>query len=359
MPQLLRLPGLIDPHVHLRDPGATHKEDFLTGTRAALAGGFTLVFDMPNNPGAPVTTPEALQRKREVAQNKIVCDVGLYYGASPDNLSTYTRVAPHVVGLKLYLDHTTGDLKIDELDTIRDIMRAWPHDRPLCVHAEDRTVAAVLGLLPTVNRRVHFCHISEAIEIELIRDAKERGLPVTCEVAPHHLYLTEEDVPRLEGMGIMRPPLKRTTDRDSLWANLDIIDMIATDHAPHTLDEKRNTPIPFGVPGLETSLPLMLTAVHTGRMTIERLVDMMYSAPMRIYGTKQQPETYIEVDTAHKWTIQSANQLTKCGWTPFEGMDVTGSVRTVVLRGQSVVQDGEVIAAPGVGMIIAPYEGLE
>jgi carbamoyl-phosphate synthase/aspartate carbamoyltransferase/dihydroorotase len=130
--------------------------------------------------------------------------------------------------------------------------------------------------------------------------------------------------------------------------------MIATDHAPHTLDENRATPIPFGVPGLETSLPLMLTAVHEGRLSMDRLVDLMYSAVLRIFGTKQQPETYIYIDTAHKWTIEAARLETKCGWSPFEGMDVTGSVRTVVLRGQTVVQDGEITATPGVGTIIAP-----
>ncbi len=354
MPQIIRLPGLIDPHVHLRDPGATDKEDFLTGTRAAVAGGITLVLDMPNNPGAPVVSPEALQRKREAAEGKIVCDVGLFYGASPDNITTFEQVAPQVVGLKLYLDHTTGDLKIEDLETIRDIMVAWPHNRPLCVHAEDRTLAAVLGLVPATGRGVHFCHVSEAIEIELIRDAKERGLPVTCEVAPHHLYLTEEDVPRLEGMGIMRPPLKRVRDRDALWANIDVIDMIATDHAPHTIEEKRSAKPPFGVPGLETSLPLMLTAVSEGRLTIDRLVEMMYNAPARIFRTKPQPETYIEVDTTQKWIIDDTRLQTKCGWTPFDGMSVTGSVHTVVLRGQTVVQDGQVIAEPGVGMIIAP-----
>jgi carbamoyl-phosphate synthase/aspartate carbamoyltransferase/dihydroorotase len=226
------------------------------------------------------------------------------------------------------------------------------------VHAEDRTVAAVLGIIPSVGRGVHFCHVSEAVEIELIRDAKERGLPVTCEVAPHHLYLTEDDIPRLEGMGIMRPPLKRARDRDTLWDNLDAVDMIATDHAPHTLEEKRGEKPPFGVPGLETSLPLMLTAVSEGRLTLERLLEMMYTAPMRLFRTKPQPETFIEVDAARKWTIDSARLQTKCGWTPFEGMTVTGSVRTVVLRGQPVVRDGEVIAEPGVGMIIAPYVGL-
>lgn len=354
----VRLPGLIDPHVHLRDPGATHKEDFLTGTRAALAGGITLVLDMPNNPGAPVISPEALASKEAAARGKIVCDVGLFYGASAGNTGTYKQVAPHVVGLKLYLDHTTGDLKVEELDAIRGIMRAWPHDKPLCVHAEDRTVAMVLGLVASMGRGVHFCHVSERVEIELIREAKERGLPVTCEVAPHHLYLTEDDLPRLQGYGVMRPPLKRASDRDALWTNLDVIDIIATDHAPHTIEEKRGEKPAFGVPGLETSLPLMLTAVHDGRLSLDRLVELMYNAPARIFrlGTKPQPQTYIEVDLAHRWAITARGLQSKCGWTPFEGMSVTGAVRTVVLRGQTVVENGEIKAEPGVGIIIAPNE---
>ncbi|MEO8287601.1 MAG: amidohydrolase family protein [Chloroflexota bacterium] len=351
---IVRLPGLIDPHVHLRDPGATQKEDFLTGTRAALAGGITMLLDMPNNPGAPVTSPAALAAKEEVAASKIVCDVGLYYGATPHNAATYSSVAHGVFGLKLYLDHTTGDLKVDELETIVAIMRAWPREKPLLVHAEDRTVAMVLGLIPFVGRGVHFCHISEKIEIELIRDAKERGLPVTCEVAPHHLYLTEEDVPRLEGFGIMKPPLKRAVDRDALWANLDVIDMIATDHAPHTIAEKQGKPAPFGVPGLETSLPLMLTAVAAGRLSLDRLVEMMHDAPARLFHTGPQPDTYVDVDTDAEWTIETVGLQTKCGWTPFEGMSVTGAVKSVVLRGREVFRDGEILAKPGSGKLISP-----
>jgi dihydroorotase len=351
---IVRLPGLIDPHVHLRDPGATQKEDFLTGTRAALAGGFTLLLDMPNNPGAPVISPAALAAKEEVAASKIVCDVGLYYGATPHNAATYSAAASRVFGLKLYLDHTTGDLKVDDLETIAAIMRAWPREKPLLVHAEDRTVAMVLGLIPSVGRGVHFCHISEKIEIELIRDAKERGLPATCEVAPHHLYLTEEDVPRLEGFGIMKPPLKRAADRDALWANLDVIDMIATDHAPHTIAEKQGQPAPFGVPGLETSLPLMLTAVAAGRLTLDRLVEMMHDAPARLFHIGPQPGTYVDVDTDAEWTIETAGLQTKCGWTPFEGMSVTGAVKSVVFRGHEVFREGEILAKPGSGRLISP-----
>jgi dihydroorotase-like cyclic amidohydrolase len=350
----VKLPGLIDPHVHLRDPGATHKEDFTSGTRAALAGGFTALLDMPNNPGDPTISPEALARKAESAEGRLACDVGFFYGATPGNAATFEQVPPGVFGLKLYLDHTTGDLKIEDLETIRQIMRAWPAHKPLCVHAEDRTLAMVLGLLPSVGRGVHFCHVSEKVEIELIRDARERGLPVTCEVAPHHLYLTEDDLPRLGGFGVMKPPLKRGRDVDALWANLDVIDMIATDHAPHAIEEKEGPHPAFGVPGLETSLPLMLTAVHAGKLTLDRLEEMMHAAPARLFRVPPQPGTYVEIDPARRRRISSDSLQAKCGWTPFEGMEVVGGVRDVVLRGRKVVQGGELLAEPGWGARVNP-----
>ncbi|HUP27199.1 MAG TPA: amidohydrolase family protein [Chloroflexia bacterium] len=351
---ILRLPGLIDPHVHLRDPGATHKEDFATGTRAAAAGGFTVVLDMPNNPGDPTVSLAALERKINAAAGKLSCDVGLYYGATPGNTATYGSAAASVFGLKLYLDHTTGDLRMDRLEEIRDVMRAWPREKPMCVHAEDRTLAMVLGLLPSVGRGVHVCHVSQKVEIELIRDAKERGLPVTCEVAPHHLYLTEDDLGHLGPLGVMKPPLYRRSDVDALWANLDVIDMIATDHAPHTRAEKDAEPVPFGVPGLETSLPLMLTAVHAGRLSMDRLVEMMHAAPARIFHVPPQEGTYVEVDTDTRARISFEGLQTRCGWTPFEGMQVQGSVLTVVLRGRQIVRAGELVHQSEAGKIIRP-----
>jgi carbamoyl-phosphate synthase/aspartate carbamoyltransferase/dihydroorotase len=351
---IIRLPGLIDPHVHLRDPGGTHKEDFVTGTRAALAGGFTCVLDMPNNPGDPTISPEALARKVEIAEGRVFCDVGLYYGASAGNTQTYEHVQSRVFGLKLYLDHTTGDLKIDELETIREIMRSWPAHRPLLVHAEDRTLAMVLGLLPSVGRGVHFCHVSGRVEIELIRDAKERGLPVTCEVAPHHLYLTEDDLPRLKGYGVMKPPLRRGRDVDALWTNLEVVDMIATDHAPHSVEEKDGDNPAFGVPGLETSLPLMLSAVHAGKLTLERLVEMMHTTPAALFGLPGQPQTYIEIDTNRTGRISAVGMESKCGWTPFEGMETHGALVSVVLRGVEVVREGRLIAVGPGGRHITP-----
>ena len=350
----VRLPGLIDPHVHLRDPGATHKEDFVTGTRAAVAGGFTALLDMPNNPGDPTISPEALARKTTAANGRLWCDVGFFYGATGDNTHTYASVLGDVFGLKLYLDHTTGTLKVEELDAIRNIMLAWPGDKPLCVHAEDRTIAMVLGLLPSVNRSVHFCHVSEKVEIELIRDARERGLPVTCEVAPHHLYLTEDDLPALRGFGVMKPPLKRASDVDALWANLDVIDMIATDHAPHTREEKMGDHPAFGVPGLETSLPLMLTAVNAGRLTLDRLVSLMHDAPAHIFHIPPQQDTYIEVDLQRRWKISEDSLQTRSGWTPFSGMAVTGAIESVTLRGRKIVSGGGIISDSGTGVVLRP-----
>ncbi len=350
----IRLPGLIDPHVHLRDPGATHKEDFTTGTQAALAGGFTMLLDMPNNYGSPVVSPGALSRKIAATRGRLFCDVGLFYGASPANIDTYGQVARDVVGLKLYLNHTTGDLKIEGPETIRGIMQAWPYGKPLCVHAEGSALRLVLDLLPSTGRGVHVCHVSLREEIDMIRQAKERGLPVTCEVAPHHLYLTEADVPRLRGRGIMKPPLGGPSDVEALWSNLHIIDMIATDHAPHTLEEKESDNPPFGVPGLETSLPLMLTAVRDGRLTLDRLVEMMHHAPRRIFHLPDQPQTHVEIDPARSWRLSSDNLYTRCGWTPFDGMPVTGAVESVWLRGKQVVRDGRVIAATPAGQFTRP-----
>ncbi len=351
---IVKLPGLVDPHVHLRDPGATHKEDFSTGTRAALAGGFTTVLDMPNNFGDPVISPAALGRKLQTAESRLFCDVGFFYGATPGNMDSYAAVLGMVVGLKLYLDHTTGDLKVEELEDIKNVMLAWPAHKPLCVHAEDRTLAMVLGLLPLVNRSVHFCHISERVEIELIRDAKGRGMPVTCEVAPHHLYLTEGDLPRLGSHGVMKPPLKKGRDVDALWANIDIIDVIATDHAPHTRDEKGSANPPFGVPGLESSLPLMLTAVNNGRLSLDRLIEMMHTAPMRLFHLSAQPETYITVDTQRRWLFSAEGRQTRCEWTPFEGMPVVGAVEQVVLRGVEVVRSGQVTNETPLGGFTRP-----
>ncbi len=351
---LVRLPGLVDVHVHLREPGSEAKETFADGTRAALAGGIVTVLDMPNNPGAPTVTPAALADKATRAAVGTCCDIGFHYGATPDNLDTFATVADQVFGLKLYLDHTTGTLLIERLDATAAILAAWPAAKPLLVHAEERTVAAVLGLIAVQPRRVHFCHVSLGSEIRLIRAAKERGLPVTCEVAPHHLFLSAADLPRLGAYGLMKPPLRSGADVDALWDHLDVIDMIATDHAPHThADKAAGTPA-YGVPGLQTALPLMLTAVAAGRLTLDRLVALMATTPRRVFALPDPPATFVEIDPAARWTIRNADQYTRCGWTPFDGLAVQGRVQRVVVRGREVVRDGVVPAEPGSGQVLIP-----
>ncbi len=203
----MNLPGLIDVHVHLREPGATHKEDWDTGTAAALAGGFTTVLAMPNTQ-PPITDGERLSLALDAAAAKARCDYGQYVGAGPDNALSLAGIAGRAAGLKMYLDQTYGPLRLDDLTLWMDHFAHWPAARPLAAHAEGRTLAAVILLAALYNRPVHLCHVSRREEILVIRAAKEKGLPVTCEVAPHHLFLTEEDIPALgPGRSEVRPRL--------------------------------------------------------------------------------------------------------------------------------------------------------
>jgi carbamoyl-phosphate synthase/aspartate carbamoyltransferase/dihydroorotase len=230
-------------------------------------------------------------------------------------------------------------------------MSSWPATRPIAVHAEGRSLAAALLLAALAQRPLHVCHVSRRDEILLIRAAREKGIRVTCEVTPHHLFLTEQDVPRLgAGRGEVRPRLASIRDRDALWENLEVIDCIATDHAPHTLAEKDGENPPPGFPGLETALGLLLTAVAEGRLTLDDLVLRMHDNPRRIFGLADQPETRVEVDPDQLWEVRAAEMHTRCGWTPFEGMRLRGRVRRVVLRGRVAYHDGEVLAPPGTGI---------
>jgi dihydroorotase len=304
---LLRLPGLIDGHVHLREPGGEQKEDLDSGTAAALAGGVTLLLDMPNTQ-PPIVNGQGLATKRRLAQEKARCDVGFYLGATAQNATGAAALAGRAVGLKIYLDQTYGPLRIQAptdapgagLAALLAHFRTWPPDRPIAVHAEGLSVA-------------------------------------------------------MGAYGQMKPPLAGTADVAALWANLEVIDHIATDHAPHTRAEKEGEVPPPGVPGLETTLPLLLTAVAEGRLSLERMVEMVHEAPRRIWGLPPQAETWVEVDPDAHYTLGQVPLQTRCGWTPFAGVTVQGQVRRTVLRGQTAYQDGEVLAEPGTGQIIEPH----
>lgn len=351
MTETITLPGLFDVHTHLRVPGGEHKEDFRTGTEAALAGGITAVLAMPNTT-PPLSTPEVIADAVEQAQNDIVCDLGLFAGASPERIEQLPACAPHAKALKIYLNDTFGPLRVEDVPTLRACFQNWPPDKMIAMHAEKQSVAVGIGLAAAYNRPVHFCHISRREEIELIADAKAQGLPVTCEVAPHHLFMDESDRERMGMLADMRPVLGTPDDVAALWEHLpETVDCIATDHAPHTLAEKESAAPPPGVAGLETSLILMLTAVTENRLSLNRLIELMHSNPKRIYDLPDQPDTTVEVEMTPT-IIRNETMKSKCGWTPFHGREAAGFVKRVTLRGQIVYEAGEILAQPGTGKII-------
>lgn len=362
----LRLPGLTDAHVHFRQPGYAHKEDFSSGTAAALAGGITTVLDMPNTL-PPTATPESIAQKLALAAAGARCDVGIFAGATNNALDAYLPVAQKACGLKIYVSDTFGSLRIEELGLLHRFFRTWAERAgeigyrtaesarglgPIAVHAEELMVPVCLALSKIYEVPLHIVHVSRRSEIELIRDAKDAGFPVTCEATPHHLFLSIDDLPRLGARGDMRPRLATPDDVAALWENLAVIDFFATDHAPHTLEEKAGANPPPGVPGIESMLPLLLTAVDAGRLTLDDVVARLHTNPRRIYGLPQQEDTWIEVDDSARYTLNDTAQLTRVGWTPFAGREVIGRVERVVLRGETVFEDGAVLASPGSGHVL-------
>ena len=349
---MLKLPGLIDPHVHVREPGQTHKEDWDSATRAALAGGVTMILAMPNT-RPPVFDAATLDLALEAARQKARCDYAQFVGAGPDNADLLLPLAPQAAGLKMYLDSTFGELRLDDMTLWMPHFANYPKEYPIVLHSESRTMAAGILFAALYDRPVHIAHISLREEVLLIKAAKERGVKVTCEVCPHHLFLSKDDIPAISrghpGRGEVRPRLATREDVNSLWENMDVIDCFATDHAPHTLEEKDSENPPPGFPGLETLLPLLLTAVDDGRLTVEDIFAKSVINPGKIFNLPEQPGTWIEVDEDAEYEIHASDQFTRCGWTPFEGWKVRGKVRKVVLRGKTAFEDGKILAEPGYG----------
>lgn len=349
--QLAKIPAMLDPHVHLRGLDWSHKATFASETAAALAGGYWAVLDMPNTP-PPTIDPDALARKLAALSAEAVCDWGVYFGASQaNNTAHYAAVVERVCGLKMYNNATTGTLLIADQGMRERHFSAWPRSRVIAVHAEGETVAEILELVRRWRTPTHFCHISTAGEIALLAAAKADGLPVSVGVTPHHLFLTEDDLSALGALGRMKPELKTRADRDALWDAIErgIVDVVESDHAPHTLAEKSGPHPAFGVPGLETTLPLLLTAVHEGRLTLERVIELVAERPRAIFGVTAPAETYALVDQDDRYEIRRENLRTLCGWSPFEGWTVRGRVREVWIRGQRVFDGERVLAAPGSG----------
>ena len=349
---MLRLPGLIDIHVHLRDPGQTYKEDFFTGTSAALAGGFTTVIDMPNNI-IPIFSLKLLKEKVKEAYKKTVCDIGFYAGTIGNDLEQLELMEPFVFGLKLYLNKTTGNYLIDKNKLLK-IFKNWKSDKPILVHAEEDILSDVFKVVEKTGKRLHVCHVSNKEQLKLIMKAKKEKLPVTCGTSSHYLFLSESDLKNLGSFGMMKPPLGTKNDQDFLWDYLNDMDIIESDHAPHLIKEKGSDKPPFGVPGLETTLPLLLTAVSEKKLTLDRLVELCFKNPKTIFNIKTDKNTWVEIDEKEEYIIDNKNLKTKCRWSPFNKWKVKGRVKRVFVRGEKVFENGKLLVKSGSGKVIKP-----
>ncbi|MFH1685615.1 MAG: dihydroorotase family protein [Candidatus Micrarchaeota archaeon] len=345
----LVLPGLIDPHVHLREPGATEKEDFLTGSKAAIAGGFTTVIDMPNN-SPPTTTAEALMKKGELSK-KALCNVLFHFGATDDNFEEVKLAHPD--SLKIYLGKTTGNMVLQNPGSLEKHYDIFPKDKPIVLHACDhsenedenltrtyKTIKAAIALAKSKGRKIHLAHAATKKELALARPFPN----VTVEVAPHYLFLSTKDLPALGTKYKVYPPLKSEQKRLMLLSAFEEADCIATDHAPHTLADKEMGAA--GFPGLETSLALMLTACNNGLLTRSSVIKKMSENPASIFGIsgKGKIEEGFDgditiVDPKKEWKVKGSELETKCKWSPFEGKTLTGKVYSVIRSGKTVFEN--------------------
>ncbi|MEZ5896607.1 MAG: dihydroorotase [Parvularculaceae bacterium] len=376
------LPGVIDTQVHFREPGPTHKEDLESGSRAAVLGGVTAVFEMPNtNP--LTTTAAAIEDKLSRAHHRMYCDHAFYVGATHENPAALTELEnlPGVCGVKIFMGASTGDLLVEDDAGVLEVLRHGR--RRVAVHSEDefmlrerrqlaregdwnshaevRSVEAavsstrrLLQLARQARRRIHVLHISTADEIPLLAAAKDIA---TAEATPQHLTLAAPDCyDRLKGLAQMNPPLRDAKHRAGIWAGLaqGVIDVIGSDHAPHTLEEKQRPypASPSGMPGVQTLLPVMLNHVAEGRLSLARLVDLVCHGPNRIFGIACKGRIaagydadFTLVDLSRKQTITHDWSASKCGWTPYDGLTVTGWPVGTILRGNVVMRDGELLGS--------------
>jgi dihydroorotase len=373
------IPGVIDDQVHFREPGLTHKEDLHTASRACAKGGVTTFLEMPNTKPAAITQ-ERLNEKLALAAEKSLVNYGFYIGATPGNVQELSS-ATRTPGIKIFIGSSTGDLLVDEQAALERIFAE--STLPICAHCEDETTvrqntarltaggrelkladhsrirdhaAAVIATRRTMdlafrhNHRFHVLHVSTADECELLAD--HRNL-ITAEACPHHLFFSTDDYARLGTLVQMNPSLKTAADNCRLWQALleDRIQVIATDHAPHTLEEKRQPypKSPSGLPAVENSLALLLNQVFLGRCTIEQVVHWMCDAPARVWDIVNKGRIapgynadLVLVDLNKTATVLNEQQETKTRWSPWHGVSLTGwPVRTWVM-GQEVFRDGQI-----------------
>jgi dihydroorotase len=376
------LPGVIDSQVHFREPGLEHKEDLESGSRAAVMGGVTAVFEMPNT--SPNTdTADRVVDKLKRANHRMYCDHAFYVGATADNageLAELERI-PGTAGVKIFMGASTGSLLVAEDEPLARVLASGT--RRVAIHAEDEArmqerrdlrvtgdaashpvwrddesallaTRRILRLAREAKRPIHVLHITTPAELELI--AQHRDI-ATCEVTPQHLTLAAEDAyPRLGSYAQMNPPIRSAAHRDGLWHWLrqGVPDVLGSDHAPHTKEEKAKVypDSPSGMPGVQTLLPLMLDHVANGRMTLERLIDMTSTSVQRVFGLVGKGRIaagydadFSIVDRKGSFTVDESWLESRCGWSPFTGMELKGRVIGTIVRGHVAMWEAQLANA--------------
>ncbi|MEZ6122299.1 MAG: dihydroorotase [Planctomycetaceae bacterium] len=368
------LPGVIDDQVHFRDPGLTHKEDLATGSRACAKGGITTFLEMPNTK-PPTITLQSLDDKLAIAAEKCLVNFGFYIGATPDNVEVLQQ-ASRTPGIKIFIGSSTGNMLVDQQAALERIFAET--SLPICAHCEDEATvranserlgggrtwedhsrirdhrAALIATRRAVElaerhqHRFHVLHVSTADEVRFLRSTSDL---ITAEACPHHLLFSVDDYARLGSLVQMNPSIKNREDCEELWVGLQdgTIQVIATDHAPHTLEEKQQPypQSPSGLPAVENSLALMLNEVNEGRCTLGQVVSWMCEAPARVWNIRSKGKIQagfdadlVLVDMNRIQQILNQNQVTKCGWSPWHGVTLKGwPIRTIV-GGRTVYNDG-------------------
>jgi len=373
------IPGAIDPQVHFREPGLTHKEDIESGSRSAVAGGVTTFFEMPNTNPATITSG-LLSQKFDIASKTSVANYSFFLGATPDNFSEIANMRDNC-GLKIFMGSSTGDLLVDSDAALDEIFKQC--NKVIAIHSEDEAIlqkiakegigenftdhpkarpveAAVTSTVKAINlalkykKRLHILHLSTAEEVEIIRKHKDTNL-ITAETTPQHLLLSAPSIYKEKGaFAQMNPPIREQRHQDELWNGMldGTIECIATDHAPHTLEEKKLPygKAPAGMPGVQTSLPLMLNEASNKRITIEQVVKWMCENPVNVYNIKNKGFLKVGydadiaiVDMNLEKTISASEMESKCGWTVFEGQKIKGAPIITIVNGNIVYKDGKII----------------
>ncbi|RWP58747.1 MAG: dihydroorotase [Mesorhizobium sp.] len=387
------LPGVVDSQVHFREPGLEHKEDLETGSRAAVLGGVTAVFEMPNT--NPLTTSEAaLADKVRRATGRMHCDFAFWVGGTRENAKDAGELErlPGAAGIKVFMGSSTGDLLVEDDEGVASILRNTR--RRAAFHSEDefrlrerlgeriegdpashpvwrdeiaalRCTERLVRIARQVRARIHVLHISTAEEIVLLEQHKDVA---TCEATPHHLTLSADDYAQLGTLIQMNPPVRASRHRDGIWRGIaqGIVDVLGSDHAPHTLAEKAKPypASPSGMTGVQTLVPIMLDHVNAGRLTLQRFVDLSSHGPQRIFGMARKGRIaagydadFTIVDLKRRETITNAQAGSKAGWTPYDGRRVTGWPVGTIVRGRPVMWEGEIVT-PGQGRAVEFSEAL-